>query len=167
MLFLTRCIGSLHNEITPMPPENNQPDIPRKKRVVKVRIRPSKSPFGQAIRLRRRALDLTLDALSAKTGIHATTISLIEGGRRLPPERPDVARIAEALDLEPDFPEYARLLELAESERLERRKRAQRETGRLRKVITVGPDRKIVRLPLSLRPAWDFGGRIVPHHARS
>ena len=131
-----------------MPPENNQPDIPRKKRVVKVRIRPSRSPFGEAVRLRRRMLELTLDALSARTGIHATTISLIEGGRRLPPERPDVARIAEALDLEPDSSEFKQLIELAESERIKRRKRAQREPGRLRKVIKVGPDRKIVPPPV-------------------
>ncbi|MBE0660636.1 MAG: helix-turn-helix domain-containing protein [Bryobacteraceae bacterium] len=104
-------------------------------------------------------LELTLDALSARTGIHATTISLIESGRRLPPERPDVVRIAAALDLEPDSPEYARLIELAESERSERRKRAHREPGVLRKVITVGPNRKIVPPPVVSPPGREIQPR--------
>lgn len=139
-----------------MPPENAQPDTPRKRKLVKRRIRQSRSPFGQAVRARRRMLELTLDALSAKTGIHSTTISLIESGRRLPPERPDVAQIAAALALEPDSPEYTRLLELAESERSERRKRAHREPGMLRKVITVGPDRKSLPPPVVSPPGREI-----------
>jgi transcriptional regulator with XRE-family HTH domain len=81
---------------------------------------------------------MTLDAVAAATGLHATTISSIEVGRRLPPEPDDIRRLAEALQYQAGTAELAEFLRLAEEERSVRRLR-RRKSGAPRRAVQVKP----------------------------
>ncbi len=55
-------------------------------------------PFGDAIRVRRKQLGLSQEALSFKAGLHRNYISDIERGLKSPSLRV-IVKLAEALDL--------------------------------------------------------------------
>lgn len=56
-------------------------------------------PFGELLRRRRQHADLTIERLSDESGVSARTISDIERGMSLGPQRRTVIALADALDL--------------------------------------------------------------------
>lgn len=56
-------------------------------------------PFGDSLRRRRQHADLTIERLSERSGVSARTISDIERGMSVGPQRRTVVALADALDL--------------------------------------------------------------------
>ena len=63
---------------------------------------PEAGPFGEVLRRYRRAAELTIEDLSAASGVSVRAIGDMERGRSRGPQRRTVAALADALRLEPD-----------------------------------------------------------------
>jgi transcriptional regulator with XRE-family HTH domain len=107
--------------------------------------------FGRLVRSRRRELDLTLEDLSQATGLHLSTLSLVESGRRLPPELSHVLSLASGLRLPPGTPGHEEFVKLAYAERAQARQRTVK-AGTLRRVVRIGEAVATPPAPDSGRP---------------
>jgi transcriptional regulator with XRE-family HTH domain len=106
--------------------------------------------FGQQIRERRQALELTQRAVADRVGATPAYISLIESGKSLPPPRPLVEALAQALELDP-----AKLWQAAFEERKQRF--LQKAQGRLPSAVRTSrrakvPVADLPDVPTDLRP---------------
>ena len=95
---------------------------------------PALGEFGKMVRAYRKDLRLTLEALSEATGLNLTTLSLMEGGKRPPPELTDVFGLARVLQIAGDTSTYERFVALAIEERSKFKRRGKRKPYIPRKV---------------------------------
>lgn len=73
--------------------------------------------FGQLVRRKRRALEMSLEELAKHCKLDAASLSRIEQGQRKPPEMPRLIWIAEKLGIPLESPEFAVFLEAADRDR--------------------------------------------------
>ena len=73
--------------------------------------------FGEIVRRKRRALEMSLDALAKHCKMDAARLSRIEHGERLPPELPRLMLMAEKLGIPLESAEFAEFLEAADRDR--------------------------------------------------
>jgi transcriptional regulator with XRE-family HTH domain len=79
--------------------------------------------FGPKLRELRRQAEITLESFAQQTGINIATLSLIEQGKKRPPELyPYVDNIARLCGLAEGSAEHQSFLELAQKERFARRR---------------------------------------------
>ncbi|MBL0158263.1 MAG: helix-turn-helix transcriptional regulator [Bryobacterales bacterium] len=120
--------------------------------------------FGKMVRAYRKELGLTLETVSEATGLHPTTLSLIECGKRDPPELTDVYALARVLEIASSASTYERFVTLATAERDQSKRRGKRKTlpsrnGAPRRLATVlpPPRRRPGRVPAD-QPANPLAG---------
>ena len=113
----------------PLPPPN--PDTGEDPPVAP----PGKGKFGKMARAYRKYLKLTLETVSEATGVHPTTLSLIECGKRSPPELSDVYALARVLEIAGDSTTLERFVSLAIEERNKSKRRIKRKPGLARRVV--------------------------------
>jgi transcriptional regulator with XRE-family HTH domain len=110
---------------------------------------PGRGLFGKTVRAFRKSRGLTLEAVAEETGLHPSTLSLIECGKRIPPELADVHELGRILQI--GGRQYERFVALAIEERsATKRPRRRRKPG-----IAVRVRRQVPApvLPESLDPA--------------
>ncbi|MBI5281680.1 MAG: helix-turn-helix domain-containing protein [Candidatus Solibacter usitatus] len=99
---------------------------------------PGRGKFGKMVRAYRKYLHLTLEAVSQATGLNSSTLSLIECGKRIPPELADVHELARVLEIASNQSTFERFVTLAIEERNKSKRRGQRKPGIARKVVHRG-----------------------------
>lgn len=75
--------------------------------------------FGELLKTLREQRDISLTELSRRCGIDLGNLSRIQTGERKPPELPHLLKIATALELAQDSPEWRELFKAAARNRFE------------------------------------------------